>query len=171
MSIARQMDRPVRDEAAYEHDFGRWAEVQAKRLRDRSAGDLDWDNLAEEIASMGISQERELLSRLTVIIEHLLKIEYGLRSEPRAGWRRTVNTQRIELARLLERNPGLRSGLAEAVAKVYPDALSQAFDAFDEYEPESTGIYEARLPFRLAYDAEQVISRDFMPEPPDSETA
>jgi hypothetical protein len=63
----------------YDKDFVRWTEEQAKALRD-AAGlatnlPLDWENLAEEIDSLGRSQSRELASRIAVIIEHLIKLE------------------------------------------------------------------------------------------------
>jgi Domain of unknown function DUF29 len=62
----------------YEADFVRWTEQQSSAIRDaaRSGANLplDWENLAEEIESLGRSQRRELRSRISVIIEHLLKL-------------------------------------------------------------------------------------------------
>jgi hypothetical protein len=39
--------------ADYEADFFAWTQEQAQLLRDRDARGLDWENLAEEIDSMG----------------------------------------------------------------------------------------------------------------------
>jgi hypothetical protein len=52
----------------YEEDFVRWTEQQSRALPE-AAGvgtnlPLDWENLAEEIESLGASQRRELRSRL-----------------------------------------------------------------------------------------------------------
>jgi hypothetical protein len=38
--------------------------------------EIDWDNVAEEIESLGRSQRREIRSRLEVILLHLLKLAY-----------------------------------------------------------------------------------------------
>ena len=51
----------------YETDFSRRTEIMAARLRDHDSGALDWENLAEEIESLGRRDRRELKSRLTVL--------------------------------------------------------------------------------------------------------
>jgi hypothetical protein len=43
-------------QALYDTDILLWSEQQAELLRQRSANSLDWDNLAEEIADVGLSQ-------------------------------------------------------------------------------------------------------------------
>ena len=74
----------------YEEDFVRWTEQQSSALRD-AAGvatnlPLDWENLAEEIESLGRSQRHELRSRIAVTREHLLKLEHSSATDPRRGW-------------------------------------------------------------------------------------
>jgi hypothetical protein len=59
--------------ADYEADFFAWTQEQARLLRGRDARGLDWENLAEEIDSMGRRDRRELESRLRLILHHLLK--------------------------------------------------------------------------------------------------
>ncbi len=59
--------------STYEHDTYSWALAQAEALRRRSGNELDWDNLAEEIESLGKSQASELRSRYIVLLMHLLK--------------------------------------------------------------------------------------------------
>jgi hypothetical protein len=44
----------------YERDFFRWPELMGARLRDREAGELDWDHLAEEMETLGRNNRREL---------------------------------------------------------------------------------------------------------------
>jgi hypothetical protein len=82
----------------YDEDFLLWTQQQAKLLREaaerRVNFPLDWENLAEEIESLGKSQRSELRSRLMTIIEHLLKLEYSSAREPRNGWRETVGRTR-----------------------------------------------------------------------------
>jgi hypothetical protein len=59
--------------ADYEEDFFAWTQEQAELLRARDARGLDWDNLADEIASMGRRHRRELETRLRLILHHLLR--------------------------------------------------------------------------------------------------
>ena len=69
----------------YDEDFVRWTEEQAAALR-RAKGSnlaLDWENLAEEIESLGKSDRRELRSQITRILRHLVKLEASPAAEPR----------------------------------------------------------------------------------------
>ena len=66
------------DVKLYDLDFYAWSVQQAGRIR-AAAGThpnllIDWNEVAEEIEDLGKSLERELYSRLTTIIEHLLKL-------------------------------------------------------------------------------------------------
>ncbi|MFZ9738471.1 MAG: DUF29 domain-containing protein, partial [Prochlorotrichaceae cyanobacterium] len=60
----------------YEQDFLLWSEDTAAKLRARDFENLDLENLIEEVESLGRSDRKELLSRLVVIFEHLLKRLY-----------------------------------------------------------------------------------------------
>ena len=65
----------------YDEDLYRWTVEQSVALRKRRASnELDWDNLAEEIESLGRSCRREIGSRLEILLIHLLKLAYQLRS-------------------------------------------------------------------------------------------
>ncbi len=74
--------------ALYESDFYGWTELQAKALATRQVEALDWQNLREEVISLGKQEYRELVSRLTVLVGHLLKWEYQLTvfSPSRTSW-------------------------------------------------------------------------------------
>ena len=90
----------------YEEDFVRWTELQSRALR-KAAGlgtnlPLDWENLAEEVESLGRSQRRELRSRIAVILEHLLKLEHSSATAPRSGWIETIGRERADIERLLK---------------------------------------------------------------------
>jgi hypothetical protein len=114
----------------YEEDFVRWTEQQAAALRD-AAGlttnlPLDWENLAEEIDSLGRSLKHELRSRLMVILEHLLKLEYSPATDPRRGWMETIDRERLILEDLLEESPSLKAGLSVAIEQAKSRALRLA---------------------------------------------
>ena len=54
----------------YDTDLYEWTKEQADALRRRAANELDWDNLAEEIESLGNSERREIRSRLKNLLVH-----------------------------------------------------------------------------------------------------
>jgi len=114
-------DGMVSNASLYDTDFFAWTEEQAAALRDAARLGanipLDWENLAEEIESLGLSVRRELRSRIGVIMEHLLKLEHSGARDPRAGWMDTVERERLEVERLLDENPSLRPRLGDVIAK------------------------------------------------------
>ncbi|AIE75762.1 hypothetical protein D082_32340 [Synechocystis sp. PCC 6714] len=57
----------------YEQDFYAWTQSQAKALNNQQPSLLDWQHLKEEIEALGRQQYRELVSRLAVLLGHLLK--------------------------------------------------------------------------------------------------
>jgi hypothetical protein len=102
----------------YDTDFYAWANEQAALLRAGRLSEADVENIAEEIESMRKSEKRELVSRLTVLLVHLLKWRYqpGLRGR---SWRLTIEQQRLHLEEHIATNPSLRSQLDEVMARAY----------------------------------------------------
>lgn len=105
--------------ATYETDVYGWAMEQAALLRARSANAIDWENVAEEIESVGRSERREIISRLEVLIEHLIKLAVCADAEPRRGWWSTVRTQRIRIADALDENPSLRPHTSDMLDRAW----------------------------------------------------
>ncbi|MFM7189393.1 MAG: DUF29 domain-containing protein, partial [Microcystaceae cyanobacterium] len=60
----------------YETDYHQWIEKTMQQLQQRNLENLDWDNLIEELESMGRNDKRALISLLTRLLEHLLKLAY-----------------------------------------------------------------------------------------------
>jgi hypothetical protein len=149
----------------YDTDLHAWLMAQAARLKDRDASGLDWDNLAEEIESLGRSLVRELHSRITTIIEHLLKYEYGRQRDPARGWGETIITQRSELDSLLQQNPGLRAQLPTAISTSYITARKKALAGFWLHEPAFKVEYASELPAGNPYLVEEIIDATFFPTP------
>jgi hypothetical protein len=83
----------------YDEDFVSWTEQRAAELRQAKGSNLplDWENLAEEIESLGRSDRRELRPQTTRILRHLLKLEASPAAEPHAGWRSTIREARSEI--------------------------------------------------------------------------
>jgi len=57
----------------YEQDYYAWTKEQAAKLRAGRVTEIDLEDLAEEIESMGRSEWYELVNRLAVLSAHLLK--------------------------------------------------------------------------------------------------
>jgi hypothetical protein len=83
-------------EPLYDADILLWAEQQAELLRHRSANALDWDNLAEEIKDVGLSQLRAVQSHLVLALLHDLKAEAWPLSRDEPHWRAEARLHRIE---------------------------------------------------------------------------
>jgi len=108
----------------YESDFYAWTSEQAKLLQLRKLDQLDFENLIEEITSLGKQQQQELRNRLGLIIGHLLKWQYQPEKRTRS-WQVTIQLQRQEIQDLLEDNPSLKSYLDKALSQSFRLGLAQ----------------------------------------------
>ena len=140
----------------YEQDFLLWSEDTAAKLRARDFENLDLENLIEEVESLGRSDRKELLSRLVVIFEHLLKRLYVQLPEDYHGWEHTVRTQRTDLRFLIKSSPSLKSIWQEYVEEAWEVALK---NIRKEYKNDS---FPDRFPFPT--DVESILDRDFWEE-------
>ena len=139
----------------YEQDFYAWAMKNAVLLRQRRFAEIDADNIAEELESMGRSEKRELVNRLAVLLTHLLK----WRHQPnRRGnsWRYTIKEQRRAVFKSLRDNPSLRSQLPEYLNEAYEDALLKVI--------KQTGLDEGAFPPACPFTLDQLMDDDFWPE-------
>ena len=91
----------------YDRDILLWVEDTVTKLKSHDFEHLDIDNLIEEVESLGISQKKELLNRLVVLMEHLLKRLYVDLPNDYNGWERTIREQRKRLKVLLIKVPSL----------------------------------------------------------------
>ena len=151
----------------YEEDFVRWTEEQAEALRQAARNGtnlpLDWENLAEEVESLGRSERRELRNRIAVILEHLLKLQFSPALDPRPSWMETIERERATIERLLEDSPSLRSELAGMIAAETPRAARLAARSLEHYgEIELTEGTKLRAP---DYTVDQVLG-DWFPNLP-----
>ena len=148
------MDQPVRA-GTYESDFCAWASEQAALLRQRRFGELDVENIAEELESLGRSEKRELVSHLTVLLAYLLKWQFQPAWRGKS-WRLTIREQRRRIAKHLGENPSLKAVLPDAIADAYEDALTDV--------QKETPLNEGDLPTDCPYTKEQILAADFLPE-------
>ncbi len=140
----------------YETDFYAWASYHAQLLREGKFSELDVEHLAEELENMGKNNKRELVSRLKILIGHLLKWQYqpGGRS---TSWRSSIVEQRLQINDLIADNPSLKPQLLEAITKAYSNAVELASD--------DTGFSESVFPKICPYSQEQILTKGFLPQP------
>ncbi len=109
----------------YDRDFYAWANEQAGLLRAGKLSSADIANIAEEIETLGRSEKRELVSRLTVLLQHLLKWRFQPERRGRF-WELSIANVRDELTDHLADNPSLKAMLPEAIATGYRRARRSA---------------------------------------------
>src|SRR4051794_28878032 len=130
----------------YETDFHQWAFEQAQRLR--SGEPVDVENVAEELETLGRSQEHELTNRLAVLLQHMLKCEHQP-DRRSASWDATIKEQRRRIARLLGENPSLKPKLPECVRDAYATAVT--------FASVGTGMLEEDFPADCPYPLDEIL--------------
>jgi hypothetical protein len=139
----------------YHSDFYAWANEQAALLRAGELSAVDVQNIADEIESMGRSEKRELISRLTALLLHLLKWQFQPMMRGRS-WRLNIDGQRLDLEELLKDNPSLKAELDPSIAQAYRRALIEA--------ERETGLGRETFPAGCPYTFDQVMRDDFWPD-------
>jgi hypothetical protein len=112
----------------YETDETGWLEATADLIRQGRLTEVDTVSLAEYLTDKARRDRREVVSRLIVLLTHLLKWEH--QPDRRCvSWRQTIREQRRELRQILEsgtlRNHAL-AVFADAFAEARDDAAVQA---------------------------------------------
>ncbi len=151
----------------YEEDTVTWSEQQAAALRAAARGGsnqpLDWENLAEEIESLGKSLRLGLRSQITRIIQHAVKLQHSPALDPRGGWRRAIRQARLEISQILEDSPSLKRELPRLIEEETGRAVQLAISDMEEHGE----VDRLQLPTlsKVAFSEEQVLG-DWFPEPP-----
>lgn len=151
------LDRaPDQEAPTYEADFVRWLEHQAELLRQGRVHELDLENLAEEVESIGRSDKREVYNRLTVLLAHLLKVEFQPDKRTRT-WLSTISEQR--------RRPRLILADSSILEKTYvPSNLETIYRDARRKAATETRLGESAFPETIPYSLEQILDADFLPE-------
>ena len=141
------------DRSLYQQDFYGWTQQQGQALAQKQVVALDWQNLREEVESLGRQEYRELVSRLTVLLGHLLKWEH--QSEKRSrSWFLTIREQRRAIRRHLHRNPSLKSQIC--------DALAEGFEAGVDLALRETDLPLRAFPSDCPYEFDRVMLDNFL---------
>lgn len=134
----------------YELDETAWVNECARLLDERRFDELDVPNLSEYLRDMARRDQREVLSRLTVLLAHLLKWEYQP-DQRSASWRATIEHQRDELSDLLE------SGTLRRHAE---DVLPRAFERARKLAIAEADLKEADVPVECAFTLESALGEE-----------
>ncbi len=138
----------------YQKDYYGWLQENARLIREKKFSEIDTENLIEELESMGKSEKRELSSRLTILLMHLLKWQYQAVKRS-TSWRNTIAVQRIDVRELLEDSPSLRNEVSDRIETAYEKAKLAA-----EVE---TGIEKQNFPAACPFSLEQILDENFLP--------
>ena len=139
----------------HDTDFYAWANRQTALLRAGRYAAADMELIAQEIESLGKSEKRELVVRLTVLLLHLLK----WRHQPAgrcSSWETGIRVQRIQTAGHLADNPSLKAKLDEAIASAYRVAVLEA--------AEETKLSAGAFPQACPLSFEQMTDETFWPQ-------
>src|SRR5271166_1464490 len=136
----------------YDRDFYAWSRQQADLLRAGKLAEADIEHIAEEIDSMGRAEKRELISRLSVLLLHLLKWRYQPEKQS-PSWEASIKVQRNRIADHLDDNPSLKPLLPQALASADRDA---ALEAVAE-----TGLIQSTFPETCPWTVDEVLDEGF----------
>lgn len=139
----------------YEQDFYAWTMKNAELIRQGRFPEIDLEHVAEELESMGRSEKRELISRLAVLLAHLLKWHFQPSQRGRS-WQLTIEEQRRRTRRVMRDNPSLKSMLDEVLTEAYGDAVIRA--------AKETGLDKLAFPETCPFTLEQVLDENFWPD-------
>ena len=138
----------------YKTDFYAWTQEQVSLIRHQQWLQLDWQNLIEEIDSLGKQQRQELRNRLSVLMGHLLKWEYQSQHRSRS-WLATIRVQRRDTLRLLKDSPSLKPYLEDALPEAYENGRDLAMG--------ETDLPQQIFPLKCPYSLMEILDHCFYP--------
>ena len=142
------------DAVRYDDDHHAWVLQEMALVKAGRFADLDAKNLADELRELAVSEEREIESRLTVLLQHLLKWEFQPEGRTNS-WRASILEQRYRINRVISRSPSLRRHPESVIGEEYRIARLRAAD--------ETGLPLNRLPSACPYSASEICDEKFWP--------
>ncbi|MEP6785921.1 MAG: DUF29 domain-containing protein [Sphingomonadales bacterium] len=136
----------------YDADGYGWAMAQGKLLRERRFDAIDWDNVAEEIETMGRSERGVYRSQLVRVLLHMFKWETQPERRSVSWWLSIVNG-REEALQALKENPSLKPELSDIHKAALDKARRQAWaetgipkSVFDAIEIPQSDAFDREIP-------------------------
>ena len=139
----------------YDSDFYQWSLHQAALVRERRFSELDLENIAEEIESLGRSDRRSLASHMIILVAHLLKWQFqsGKRS---TSWDHSIFMARLKIAEIIAESPSLSAYPASELANIYGSARKLA--------AKETKLKLETFPVVCPYPISKILDETFMPD-------
>lgn len=125
------------NETKYNQDFVLWVEDTVSKLKAREFNRVDWENLIEEIESLGRKDKRELKNRLITLFEHILKRKYVPIPDCYRGWELTIRRSQSHLRDILSDSPSLHNYLGEIYDICYREAVENMRIEYDDLFPDT----------------------------------
>lgn len=150
------MTKIARVPSLYEADEHAWIETQIAALAQGEDRRLDRPHLIEYLSEMTIRDRRELQSRLTVLLHHMLKVRHQPLHLTRS-WVNTILEQQREIRSIVDGIPSLGRQAETIAAIAYPDAVRAA--------ARDTGIAASEFPAAVPWSVAEALAFD-PPEPP-----
>ena len=142
---------------SYESDVVAWAKEQAALIRTGQFDQLDLTHIAEEIEDVGKSEQRELASRMAVLLAHILKWKFQPQKRS-VSWTLTIKEQRRLLVRRVQKTPSLSPILSdpEWVDEIWVDAKALA--------EKETGLDMSTYPEICPWSMADVLTPEWLPD-------
>jgi len=119
------MTQIIERKSLYDSDYLMWTEETIAKLKARDFELLDFENLIEEIESLGKSEKREVRNRLKILLEQLIKRIYVDMPDCFKGWENTIREQRSQIKLELLDSPSLKRLWDQFFAVVWVIALEK----------------------------------------------
>ena len=132
-----------------------WSEKMIELLEQNRLNEIDTVNLKVYLIEMGASNKREVKSKITTLLLHLLKWLYQPTHRSRS-WRVSIIRERKELKEIFIKNTNLEKYAHECFDDSFTDAIKYA-----EIEIKS----KKKLPKVHVFSVEQALDNNFWPEP------
>ena len=139
----------------YDTDFYAWADERAKLLREGELAATDVAHIAAALETLGRTEKRELVSRLTVLLTHLSRWAHqpGLRGR---SWQLTIEVHRRHVLDHLADNPSLKAQRDDALERAHARARLEA--------ARETGLGRDTFPDTCPWPFERIVADDFWPD-------
>lgn len=141
----------------YDQDYLLWLTITADHLQKQRLGELDWDNLIEEIENLATNEKRKASSYLRQILIHLLVYKYrsSERSYSGRGWRQEIDNFRYELKLLLQ-SKTLSNFIIDEFDSIYQSARKASIN--------KSGLAPEIFPKTSPFSWDEVLDEDFWTE-------
>jgi len=115
----------------YNKDFYQWIMENVELLKNKDFDLVDWENVIDELESMGRSELSSAISFMTVILEHLYKYEHFRDNNTMGnGWIKSILNSRYRLIKIFDKNPSLEKKAEESISEAWEDSIRKMITWF-----------------------------------------